>query len=198
MKTRWMAGMAVAAALVWTASPADAQRNKQKPDASQEASVTQVIGPKNHITINYHRPAVKGRDVWHDKSDNPQIGRLVPHEGDALPWRAGANEATTITFEMDAKIEGQPVPAGTYALFMIPRETGKWTVILNKEAKQWGAFRYKQEQDLLRVEVTPEEAPHEEWLLFGFDNPEAYSAVAYLRWEKKKIPFKIEMDQPAS
>mgnify|MGYP002624111766 CR=1 FL=1 len=190
MKT--LLNMAAALALVGLVSvEAAAQRNKTKPDASQPAEVTQTIGAMGQVTIAYHRPGVKGRDVWAGQSDNPRIGPLVPRNGDPRPWRAGANEATTITFTEDVLVEGQELAAGTYALFMIPRD-GDWTVIFNKEAKQWGSFRYNQEQDALRVDVTPVEAPHEEWLAYGFDDPDAYSCTAYLHWEKVKVPFKIE------
>jgi len=151
----------------------------------------QVIGIDNHIAISYHRPGIKGRDVWTGKSDNAQIGQLVPRDGDPRPWRAGANEATTITFEEDVKIEGKDLAAGTYALSMIPTD-GDWTVVFNKDTKQWGSFFYKKDEDALRVAVTPVEAPHVEWLMYGFEDPSAWGATAYLRWDTKKISFKIE------
>lgn len=192
MTTKRIAGWAMAlAAVVSMSFDAAAQRNKTKPDASQPAEVSQTIGAMAKVTISYHRPGVKGRDVWTEKSDNPRIGPLVPRDGDPRPWRAGANEATTITFTEDVKVEGKDLAAGTYALFMIPTD-GDWTVIFSKNAKQWGSFAYKQEDDALRVNVTPVEAPHQEWLMYGFDDPEAYSTTAYLHWEKVKVPFKIE------
>jgi hypothetical protein len=128
-------------------------------------------------------------------SDNPQIGRLVPHNEDPRPWRAGANNATTIEFTCDVKINGHDLKAGKYGLFMVPTD-GDWTVIFNKTWKQWGSFQYKKAEDALRVQVTPEKAPHQEWLMYGFDDCLAYSTVAYLRWDDKKIPFKIEMTPP--
>lgn len=182
----------VAVAMAFTLD-ADAQRKRKAPDASQSASVSQTIGTDNQVTISYHRPGVKGRDVWNEKSDNPQIGPLVPKNGKPRPWRAGANESTSIEVKQDVKIEGKDLAAGTYSLFMIPRDD-KWTVIINKEVK-WGSFMYKAENDVLQVEVTPEAAPHQEWLSYGFDNPLAYSTTAYLRWDKIKVPFKITMDE---
>lgn len=177
---------------VTIASVSYAQRDKKKPDASQGASVIQVIGIDDSVAINYHRPGVKGRDVWGGQSDNERIGRLVPFNEDPRPWRAGANEATTITFTSDVKVEGKALAAGTYALFFAPTE-GDWTVIFSKKANQWGSFRYNAEDDALRVTVTPTEAPHQEWLVYGFDDPMAESTVAYLHWEKVKVSFKIEL-----
>ncbi|MCH8205156.1 MAG: DUF2911 domain-containing protein [Candidatus Hydrogenedentes bacterium] len=181
-------------ALALTSLNADAQRKKTKPDVSQGASVTQTIGVDTQITIAYHRPGVKGRDVWTEKSDNVNIGPLVPRDGDPRPWRSGANEATTIEVSGDVLVEGKELPAGKYALFMIPTD-GDWTVVFSKQAQQWGAFGYKQKDDALRVTVTPVEAPHQEWLAYGFDDPGTWSATAYLRWNDVKIPFKIEVEE---
>ena len=196
MKTRMLVGACVCAGIFAGVSgvvEAQQERSRQ-PMASPKATVSQVIGVDNEITIVYHRPGVKGRDVWTEKSANPAIGQLVPREGEPRPWRAGANNTTTITFTKDVKIEGQAVPAGEYGLFMIPRDD-KWTVIINKDAKGWGSFRYNQEQDVVRVDVEPVEAPEQEWLIYGFEDLQPWGATAYLHWEKVKVPFKITMDE---
>ena len=170
---------------------ASAQRAKTKPDPSQGASVSQTIGVNGKVTIVYHRPGVKGRNVWKDKSDNELIGALVPRDENPRAWRAGANEATTIEFSEDVKVEGKDLAAGKYALSMIPADDG-WTIVFNTNAGQWGTFSTRKEDDALRVTVRPETAPHQEWLMFGFDEPGAYSCKAYLRWEKVKVVFAIE------
>ena len=89
---------------------------------------SQVIGGSTLVTIEYHRPGVKGRDVWGDSSPNPVTGRLVPHDGNPRPWLAGANEATNFETTSDVLVEGQALPAGKYARFMIPTD-GEWTLI---------------------------------------------------------------------
>jgi tetratricopeptide (TPR) repeat protein len=138
----------------------------------------------SEVTITYHSPGVKGRRVW---------GDLVPyHEGTALPWRAGANENTTISFSTDVMIEGKPLPAGTYGLHMLPTP-GDWTLIFSTNSTSWGSFTYKKEEDALRVTVKPVAAPHEEWLRYGFENLNQLGATAYLHWEKLKVPFRIEL-----
>ncbi len=105
------------------------------------------------LKLDYHRPAAKGRGIW---------GELVPY---GQVWRAGANEATTLTLSHPVKIQGKEVPAGTYALFILPHKD-RWTWILNRNAKQWGAYFHKADQDVLRFDTPVVQAPHREWLQY--------------------------------
>jgi len=91
------------------------------------------------VRITYGRPQLKGRAV----SDLAKPGEV---------WRTGANEAPEITFYKDVKIAGGDVKAGTYALFTIPGD-GEWTVILNSNLNQWGAYTYDEAADVARVKV---------------------------------------------
>ena len=171
-------------------SASSAQENNVRP--SLKASVTQRLGLGTDITIDYSRPGVKGRKIW---------GGLVPYgmapgskesKGKPFPWRAGANENTTIEFNKDVLIEGNRLPAGKYGLFMIPSKKN-WIIIFSKNDSAWGSFSYNQGEDALRITVTPVEAPHMEWLMYGFDDLAGTSATAYLRWDNLKVPFKIAL-----
>jgi len=158
-------------------------QNITTPAQSPAASVSQEIGMSD-ITISYHRPAVKDREVW---------GALVPYnDGKPMPWRAGANENTTISFSSDVLLNGQRLGAGTYGLHMIPT-ADMWTVIFSRNHTSWGSFFYKPEEDALRIQVKPVTAPQEEWLMYGFEDIEPLAATAYLRWEKLKVPFRVEL-----
>ncbi len=108
------------------------------------------------------------------------------------PWRAGANENTTVTFSNDVMVKGEMLAAGTYGVHMIPSED-EWTVIFNKVNDSWGSYAYDATQDALRVTVTREPASRQEWLTFGFDDMKANSTEAYLHWEKLKVPFEITL-----
>ncbi len=114
----------------------------QKAPASPPAVVIQKVGA-TEVTIKYAQPSVKGRLVFGDKAAKP----LVPF-GEV--WRTGANEATTIEFSSDVTVQGQPLAKGVYSLFTIPGPS-EWTVIFNSEPKQWGAYSYKADKDVLRV-----------------------------------------------
>jgi hypothetical protein len=150
------------------------------PRASQHALVAQRIGITD-ITINYHRPLANGRQIW---------GKVVPY---GQVWRAGANENTTITFTDPVTIEGQALDKGTYGLHMIPGEN-QWTVIFSKDSRAWGAFSYKQEDDALRVTVTPQPAEMHDALAYDFDDVKPDSTTVTMRWEKVAVPFKVHLN----
>ncbi|MHB8338694.1 MAG: DUF2911 domain-containing protein, partial [Ignavibacteriaceae bacterium] len=123
-------------------------------------------------------------------------GGLVPY---SKVWRAGANEATKITFSTDVSINGKKLPAGSYGFFIIPT-TKTWTIIFNKVADQWGAFTYNEAEDALRLLVMPQQSTNHEWLTYTFENMNVTangkpnSAVVYMKWDKIKLPFTIETD----
>ena len=159
---------------------------------SPGASVSQTIGI-SMVTVNYSRPSVKGREIW---------GKLVPYglnaqnfgNGKPAPWRAGANENTTIKFSHDAKVEGQPVPAGEYGLFFVVNEDNTAELILSKDNKSWGSFFYEPKQDLIRSKIQLREIPFTEMLTYDFINNTKSSSELVLNWEKKQFPVKIEFD----
>jgi hypothetical protein len=149
------------------------------PRVSQGAKITQVIGLSD-VTISYHRPGVKGREIW---------GKLLPY-GEI--WRAGANEPTLFTLSDEVMIEGKKLNAGTYRFVTIPGPK-EWTVIFNSEVKNWGTV-YEPQYDTLRFTVTPETGPQEEWLSYSFTDLTPSSARVVLAWEKMRIGFKIEFN----
>jgi hypothetical protein len=153
------------------------------PRDSQRAMVMQRVGITD-ITINYHRPLVKGRKIF---------GGLQPY-GDV--WRAGANENTTIQFTDDVMIDGKPLTKGVYGLHMIPAE-GDWTVIFSKNSTSWGSFTYDQTEDALRLTVKPRPADLQEALVYNIDDVTGTSATITMRWEKIAVPIHVTVDTPA-
>ncbi len=160
---------------------------------SPMASTSQTIGMGTEITIEYSRPAVKGRTVWGDMVPYGMAEGNQYSDNKPYPWRAGANENTTVTFSEDVLVEGEPLSAGTYGLHMIPAEDGEWTLIFNNVSDSWGSYQYDEAQDALRVMVTPEDAPMAEWLTYGFDDITPNSTEAYLHWEMVKVPFEVAL-----
>jgi tetratricopeptide (TPR) repeat protein len=157
---------------------------------SPAAMVSQTIGIST-VTVNYSRPAVKGREIW---------GKLVPYgwniqsfgAATSAPWRAGANENTTIAFSHAAKVEGQTIPAGVYGLFYVINEDNTGEVILSKDSRSWGSFWYDAKQDQLKAKIQLRTIPQTELLTYDFINTAKNSAELVLNWEKKQFPVKIE------
>jgi len=136
-------------------------------------------GSDKNVKVVYSRPQVNDRAVF---------GGLVKY---GKVWRMGANEATEITFYKDVNFGGKMVKAGTYSLFSIPNE-GKWTIILNTELNQWGAYQYKETSDVLRVEANAKNVD---------ENIEAFSitfekadngAIMYIGWSTTIVEIPIE------
>jgi tetratricopeptide (TPR) repeat protein len=150
------------------------------PDASQQARVTQRVG-LTEVTIDYHRPLVRGRKIF---------GGLIAYD---QVWRAGANQNSIIEFSDPTTIEGQPLPKGVYGLHMIPGETS-WIVIFSKNSSSWGSFTYDKAEDALRVTVKPEAIENQEALRYDFDELKPNSAMITMRWERVAVAFKVEVN----
>jgi len=158
-----------------------ARADLELPRPSPFAKVTQTVGYTD-ITVDYSSPGVKGRKIW---------GNVVPYD---KMWRAGANTATKVTFSRDVTFAGKPLPAGTYAFFVIPTKNA-WTVILNKKADQPGTgVGYNQAEDALRVSITPKSAPMRERLAYLVTDFTDDKALLDLEWEKVRLSIPVGLD----
>jgi hypothetical protein len=149
-----------------------AQDQRSSPLRSLEGTIGEST-----VLVQYGAPSVRGRVVW---------GDLVPYNE---VWRTGANESTFVDFDSDVMVEGQELKAGRYSLFTIPKASGDWEVIFNAEWDlEHGHFQYKQENDVLRVESTPQWAEQsQEQLSIAIESP-----GIVVRWEKLILPIVIE------
>jgi hypothetical protein len=180
-------------------SPAVAQYVSGPPSGgSQKASVSQWIGPVE-VNVTYNSPKVVAPDgtdrrgkIW---------GGLVPWGmskdafgtcGEECPWRAGANENTVFRASHDVKVEGQPLAAGSYGLFMIPGPE-EFTVIFSRNSTSWGHYFYTAKEDALRVKAKPRKAPYTHWLTFDFVERKASEATVVLRWDEFEVPIRVEV-----
>lgn len=172
---------------------------------NQRCSVTQYMGLVE-ATITYHSPDVHAPD-GHDRNGHIW-GELVPYgfadlgfgysnAANPSPWRAGANENTTVYFSHDVLIEGKPLKAGTYGFFIAPASgDSAWTLIFSTNSTSWGSFFYRPEEDALHVQVHPQHNDYHEWLTYEFTDRQLGSCTAQLVWENLKIPFHITVADP--
>ncbi|HEY0680019.1 MAG TPA: DUF2911 domain-containing protein [Chitinophagaceae bacterium] len=132
------------------------------------------------ITIRYHSPGVRNRVIW---------GGLVPYD---QVWVTGAHLATSIESSGDMIINGKTIPAGKYALFTIPGKE-QWTVILNKNWQQHLTDEYNASDDIVRLNVNPEAAPHQERLMYSIAQNDGGRHVIEMKWEKIsiRVPFEF-------
>jgi tetratricopeptide (TPR) repeat protein len=162
---------------------------------NRKASISEYIG-LCEVKIQFHRVGVKGREgkIWGTDIAHYGLKDLQFGSSKAAPWRVGANECTVISFSTDVKIEGKDIKAGSYGLFMNLAENES-TVIFNKNTTAWGSYSYNPSDDVLQVTVKNESLEKSvEWLKFEFENQTNSAANVSMIWEKRKIPFKIEVD----
>jgi hypothetical protein len=146
---------------------------------SQRGSVTQNVA-FTEISVSYGRPVARGRELF---------GALVPW--DAI-WHPGADSATRVRFSRDVLIEGQPLGAGDYSLWMIPRENAPWTVIFSRAARVFHLPYPGTSRDALRLDVTSEQVSHMESLAIYFPMVLRDSAVMRLHWGTTAVPIRIK------
>ena len=145
--------------------------------ASKNGLLTADLGGAK-VAVSYGRPKVKGRKVWAELIKGGEV------------WRAGADEATAISFDSAVLVEGKALPAGTYALFVTPGKDpvkDQWSVMFNKQPAQWGGYKYDPKQDALVVKVTPKPAEMTEELTY-----EAQGSALVLKWEKLAVPVQVK------
>lgn len=143
----------------------------QKAQSPRMQAEGEVFGA--NVTIDYGAPSVRDRVIW---------GGLEAYD---KVWRAGANENTTMEFDKEVTIGGQKLPAGKYGFFIIPKENGDWTLIFNKRNADWGAYKYDQKEDVIRVDARPSfQEDVQEVLFYG-----VVESTILFSWEKVRIVF---------
>ena len=176
------AGLLLTAGLLaQTPAPTPPPPQINLPQPSPTATLKQRVGLTD-IEIVYSRPGVKGRKIF---------GGLEPW-GEV--WRAGANSSTKITFSTPVKIAGKEIAAGTYGLFaqLAPDE---WMIILNQDAKQWGAYTYDAKNDVVRVPAKIQRlAEPVETFTIDINDMRDDSASLVLAWENTRVAVRFEVD----
>ena len=167
--------LAVAVLALAQQQPEDKSKRPSPPATAEVA----LKGKK--ITIDYSRPSLKGRKVGQE---------LAPY---GKVWRTGANEATTLTTEVDLNIGGTKVPAGKYTLWTLPSE-GTWKLIINKQTGQWGT-KYDESQDFARIDMKKSSLPQTvEQFTISFDKKSDTTADLNLDWENTRVSVPVKAE----
>lgn len=160
-----------------TACSAQDKKEDKSKRPSPPAKVSETISSGAAISIDYSQPSVKGRT----------IGKDLEPKGDAV-WRTGANEATVFETDKAVTINGQALPAGKYGFFTIAGKD-QWTLIFSKTWKQWGAYDYKQADDILRVKAAATKpANFAEKMTFAINKDGKVSLV----WGDNQVNFMVK------
>lgn len=147
--------------------------------ASQRGTVTQMVA-FTEISVAYGRPVARGRTLF---------GALVQWD---KVWHPGADSATRITFNHDVLLEGKPLRAGEYTLWLIARESAQWTLIVSRAAHVFHIPYPGPQFDVLRIDVTPEQVSHMESFAIYFPMVLRDEAVMRLHWGTTAVPIRIK------
>jgi len=164
----------VVLALVVVAAPAQAQGYP----FSQRGSVTQHVAHTT-IAVEYGRPVARGRALF---------GQLVPWDS---VWHPGADSATRIVFDHPVLLEGREVKQGEYSLWLVPRASGPWTIILSRAAHTFHKPYPGAARDAYRFDVSPETGAHMESLAIYFPSVLRADAVLRIHWGETIVPIRI-------
>jgi len=166
----------LASGLMISSHEANAQTEDKSKKPSPPAKAEGKIASGATITIDYSQPSLKGRTPGKD---------VEPMEGKV--WRTGANDATVFETDKELMVGNAKLPAGKYGLFTIYNGDDV-TVIFNKTWKQWGAFKYMEADDALRIKAKASTiSPAAEKLLFTV----GANTVSFV-WGNKKVEFPVK------
>jgi hypothetical protein len=172
-----MRRLAILAFVALAASSAEAQSN---PRRSQRQELTQMVGDTK-IEAMYIRPVARGREIW---------GALVPY---GRVWTPSADSVMRLAFSTDLRVDGQPLPAGSYGIWAIPDST-QWTVIFSKRAVAFHTGgNYQESNDALRVTARVDSLPHVETLTLSFPVVDGKKATLQIHWGTRAVTLPIEV-----
>ena len=152
----------------------------QSPVASPRAKVSQKVGLVN-INLDYSRPSKKGRTIF---------GNIVPFD---QIWRTGANQATSISFSDDVKINNQLVEAGEYHVYSVPRENSL-DLVIYKKTDAWGSLK-SFDETLIKARVTSDfyDLPFSiETFTISFGDISNAGASLNISWDNKVAIYVID------
>ncbi|PBQ34452.1 hypothetical protein CNR22_22615 [Sphingobacteriaceae bacterium] len=163
-------------------SSLNAQQVLKVPAPSPLQTVKQAFALSD-VSVEYSRPGAKGRVIF---------GDVVPF---GKVWRTGANGSTKITFGEDVKVQGNAVPAGTYALYTVPNKDS-WEIIIYKDLTLGGdVSNYKKENDLVHFTVPTKSLNDKvENFTINFTDIASSTMNIELSWEKTRVVVSVVAD----
>jgi hypothetical protein len=157
------------------ASPVDLPA--QSPRRSQRAEIMQMVG-STEVRVRYIRPVARGRGLF---------GALVPY---GRMWTPSADSALRIGFSTDVQIDGQPLAAGGYSVWVVP-DSAHWMVIFNRTADAFH-LRHRESDDVLKVVAKVDSLPHVETLTVAFPAVDGNVATMQMQWGTTAVFLRID------
>jgi Protein of unknown function (DUF2911) len=149
--------------------------------ASELATISQTVDG-TELKLEYSRPRARGRDALFG-------GEIKWNE----VWTPGANWATTFEINRDIKLDGHPVAKGKYSVWLVVRQAGPWTVVLDPRSHLFHMAHPDSAADQIRYPVTPEVGPPTDVLTWSFPEVRINGATMAMQWGTVRVPFRVEV-----
>jgi hypothetical protein len=118
-----------------------------------------------------------------------------------VPWRAGANNPTTIEFSTAVAVGGKTLSAGKYSVFITPAQSGDWTIHLNSKGNAIYAYMQGdkvdtaalEKDDAVSIKVSPSMTTKiQERLSYSISAGDNKVGRVDFGWEKVMLSFMVD------
>ena len=152
--------------------------------ASEMGTFTQVIdGTK--ISMTYSRPRGRGRDTL--------FGSVKSVRWDEV-WTPGANYATTFEVNRPVTLDGHAVKAGTYSVWMVVRQSGAWTMVLDPKVRVYHMSPPDSNATQIRFPVKTHDAPYLDVLTWSMPELRANGGMLTMQWGRTRVDMNLDVE----
>lgn len=151
--------------------------------ASEVGLMSQTIdGTK--LTVEYSRPRARGRD--------PLFGTKAVQWEEV--WTPGANWATTLDVTKDVKLNGRAVRKGKYSVWMVVKQKGDWTMVLDPKVRQYHMAHPDSNTTQIRFPARIEAIPFTDVLTWSMPELRMNGGKLVMDWERVRVAMDVEVE----
>ena len=151
--------------------------------ASEVGVMAQTIDGTT-LKMEYSRPRARGRTTL--------FGTPAVHWGET--WTPGANWATSFEVDKNVKLNGTAVPKGKYSVWMVVREKGDWTLVLDPKVHRYHMEPPDSSAAQIRFPVKVSAVPFTEVLTWSMPDIRINGGTLAMQWERARVDVNVEVE----
>lgn len=148
--------------------------------SSENFALTQIVDGDT-VAITGSRPSLRGRVMF---------GTQVAW---GKSWTPGANMATVLRVDRDFRIDGTPVPAGRYSVWMVPRADDQWSLILDPRHELFHTAHPDSTVEQYHFRVTAKTVEPVETLTWSVNDVRGWRSRVRMAWADKAVEFELRL-----